>query len=213
MSETVPYAPRTRYIEKNLAPEKMPKLTIQALANQARAAVDSGMLSRQVVDLMLPNLMIEGRSGDYGVNAVDMKEIPASVRKALKLDDEIAAGRMNTYITPDSKRQMVSPVLVEDFDSTKPSTGLSPLQQNANAKLKVAALTVKQATAERKFGKEATAEQVIQLWNGAGPDSRRHLSRVVEAAGLLSHGSNKQIKGLWDAVMAPSPNETTPSTK
>jgi len=201
--ETVPFIRSQRYIDKKLAPEKGSKMSVQALANQARIAVETGMLPRAVADMMLPNLIIEGRFGDYGVNQIDLKELSPHVRKTLGIDAELAAGRMGLYTDTSFKgRPQVIPSKTGNYiDGT---TGNSEAQQNANAKLAVAALTKKQATAKRLYGDDATAEQVIQLWNGTGPDSRRHISRVVEAAGLLTHGSNKQIKGIWDMIMSPA---------
>lgn len=210
--DTVPFIRDKRYIDKNLAPERIPTMSVQALANQARLAVASGILRKDVAEYMLPNLMIEGRANDYGVNDVDILELPKKVRETLGLDEDIKAGKINVmaYSEKDGKPHRVYaketyPLGTINFNAT------SHNNQDAAAKLKVAALANKQATAKRIYGEAATAEQVIGLWNGTGADSRRHVSRVVAAAGLLSNPRNQQIKGIWDAVMSPTPPTTASS--
>jgi hypothetical protein len=67
--EPMPHYPSPRYVEKNLAPERT--LTygdISDLAEARKHAEKMGVLSPAVAEHILPMAMVEGHSGNFGVN-------------------------------------------------------------------------------------------------------------------------------------------------
>lgn len=67
--EPLPHYPSPRYVEKNLAPEKT--LTYGDIADLAAArkhAEEVGALTPALAEHLLPMALVEGRSGNFGVN-------------------------------------------------------------------------------------------------------------------------------------------------
>jgi hypothetical protein len=65
---SLPHYPASRYVEKNLAPEKT--LTygdVSAIARAQKLAEQKGVLTPEVAQHMLPMAMVEGRSGNFGI--------------------------------------------------------------------------------------------------------------------------------------------------
>ena len=89
------------------------------------------------------------------------------------------------------------------------ATGKGAPTQDESAKLVVAALMQKQEAAKRIKGDSYTADDVIQLWNGVGSMSERHISRVKEADRLLrTDPGNKQLKELWEGIVGALPTSS-----
>lgn len=193
------YYPSQRYAAKKLAPEKMDTSSVTSLAKAAKIARDQGLLRNDVIDLLLPNLMVEGRAGDYGVNTVELpnSKKAAGLIKALGINDSFVknmTGRLEAI--PQMEYSEVSGL------NGKAAAG----KQDHNAKLVIAAMSQKQDTATAKHGPEVAADRIIQLWNGAGPLSERHRARVIEADQMLkTDPTNKKIKELWDGIMGSLP--------
>lgn len=204
----VAYVKSQRYVDQKLAPEKIDVASVVSLANAAKLAKEKSLLDAGVIDLMLPNLMVEGRPTDYGVNSV---ELPgrSTVPKQLNIDSWFfnpnGVDPKTQTIKPDKTKLLAIPVGMPDA-----------VHQDLNARLVIAALTQKQETANRlaaKSGRTPTAEDVIQLWNGTGKDSERHISRVREADRLLkTDPANKEIKALWDGILETLPSAPVDAT-
>lgn len=196
---TQSYYPSQRYADKKLAPEKMDTSSVTSLAKAAKIARDQGLLRNDVIDLLLPNMMVEGRVGDYGVNRVELpnSKQATGIIKALGIDNSFVkgiTGRLEAI--PQMEYSEVSGL------NGKAAAGY----QDHNAKLVIAAMSQKQSTASAKHGPEVTADRIIQLWNGTGPLSERHRARVLEADQMLkTDPTNKGIKDLWDNIMGALP--------
>lgn len=200
----VPFYPSSRYRDKNLAPEKMNPDTVTALAKAAKLALDKGILPKDVVDMMLPNLMTENRQDDYGVNRVEVKN---SLLESLGINTKLAfAG--SSERTPKNKTMVVPDTTRTPGNDPNSGRLISSDSLENNAKLVVAALTEKLDVAKRLTGEEnPLADKVIQLWNGTGPGSENHLRKVKEADEMLKKDpGNKSLKDLWDSVLGTLPN-------
>lgn len=202
------FYPSQRYADKKLAPESMRSETVTALAKAAKTALDTGLLPHDIVGMMLPNLMVENRQDDYGVNAVEMPNSSKTkkVLEALGITDKFFNGSIDDSknkhrINAAPDRSNWDPKSMEDVYPDQAT-------MEKNAKLVVAALTQKLDTAKRLDGEgNVTADRVIQLWNGTGPGSENHLRKVKEADKMLrTDPTNKSLKDLWDNIVGALPS-------
>jgi hypothetical protein len=95
MGDFVPYYPSRRYIDQNLAPEKIPLQALQALAQAQRAATKGGVMSPYVAQRFLPNALTEGRFDDFGVNGLPLTPTPRATRTLQRLG--LSVGKMPDY--------------------------------------------------------------------------------------------------------------------
>jgi len=199
-NSTVPYYKSQLYRDKNWAPDQMPIASVKALGKAAKLAFDKGILSPDVVKMMLANLMVEGRTGDFGVNGVELKK---NSKVSSQLDIESFFGQRNL------SKYHKQAIPIGNTDT--PGDMLSQGDLEYNAKLVVAALAQKQSTATARGTPDASS--VFQLWNGTGPDSERHIQRVKEADRMLkTDPGNAKINKLWEDMLGILPDGPIDST-
>lgn len=87
----LPHYPSSRYVEKGLAPESknMSYEDVTALAKARKLAETSGVLTPELGQHMLPMAMVEGRSGNYGINANQLFANPKTIERFKKMGFDV----------------------------------------------------------------------------------------------------------------------------
>lgn len=190
--DVLKFAPSKRYVDKNLAHETIRKDVVVAAAKAARKAVDSGALSADVANLILPNILTENRE-DFGVNNGEFYAKNPNVAKIIKslgLENNVRTKKDVEAIAEKDKKQGVrrmNPVL-PDMLLINPLDNMgSSGELTYNAQLMTAVLGIKALEAK---GDPADA---IKRWNGAGPGAENHKQKVLETSQMLNHPANAAI--------------------
>lgn len=210
-ADTLDYYPSSRYIEKNLAPEKFPKESVKAAARAARQAVDAGVLSPSLATLVLPNILVEGRPDDFGVRGGNKWEggVNAPIGKIVKklgLEKETV---VKEDVVSDAVAQLMGrtgsmPIYKKGDVAIVPKQGETPQELEYNARLMTAVLGEKARQAK------GNDNETIRRWNGQGPGAINHLDKVIEASTLLKHPKNAEILDLFQQEFMKEPVQFDP---
>lgn len=212
-ADTVPFIPSQRYLDKNLAPEKFPRESVKAAARAARQAVDSGVISPSMATMILPNILTENRPDDFGVNVGRWEKGSSApigqIVKKLGLDKTTVVDKdiVSSAVGQLMGIQTNIPLYKKGDVVIQPKSGDNPAELEYNAKLMAAVLAEK----SRQAGGDD--KETIKRWNGQGKGADNHLSKVMEASGLLmSAPGNKEIMELFKSeflkdVKKPDPME------
>ena len=172
----VPFYPSTRYIEENLAPEELTTMQIQALAHANQDARKNKLMSPNMLDKMLPTLMIESASGTRGWGYPDQPRYRDILTKA-GLDPK------NPKNTHDQ--------LMQEYGNEYGTHLWESRMMHAMMAAKVA-----------NYGEDMATTR----WNGEGrhrvrwniADADNHARKVKEVEALLQHPKNKPIIDTWN---------------
>jgi hypothetical protein len=168
----VPFYPKTRYIEENLAPEKnLTVMQIEALAHANQDARKNKLMSSKMLDKMLPTLMVESASGTRGWGYPDQPKYRDILEKA-NLDSKDPNKTHNE--------------LVNEYGGEYGTELWKARMMHAMMAAKVA-----------NYGEDIATTR----WNGEGrnrvgwgmADADNHARKVEEAQAMLAHPINKPI--------------------
>lgn len=173
----VPFYPKIRYIEENLAPEKnLTAQQIQALAQANQEAKQNKLMSSKMLDKMLPTLMTESASGTRGWGYPDQPKYRDILEKS--------------NLDPKDPNKTHSE-LVNEYGSEYGSELWKSRMMHAVMAAKVA-----------NYGEDMATTR----WNGEGKhrlrwdmaDADNHAKKVEEAQVMLAHPKNKPIIDSWN---------------
>lgn len=135
----VPHYPSQRYVDKNLAPEKtLTHDDVWQLAKARQTAEQKGLFGPDLGQYMLPMAMVEGRSGNFGMNSNAIYDKPSFRKILASMGVKIKEGD-NTELDPNTvtatnirPRQRVAPA--EAF--LNPTEESTPWPRDINSHIK-----------------------------------------------------------------------------
>lgn len=199
----VPHYPLRRYAEQNLAPEQTLRYRdIAALARARRQAEETGVLSPELAEHLLPMAMTEGRSGNFGI-----VQEGAFYAKPKTLD------RFKKMGLDPADQGAFAPVAFKDIPGKGRHIGPSGNaigDSDAYARIMAAILADKAA-----LGQPGDVEGAVMRYNGKGraieefdgvrqqADVNVYLDKVKQAREMLAHPKNKQLLDYFNSIYQP----------
>jgi hypothetical protein len=208
--ETLPFYPQQRYFDEKLAPEQYSVSALEALVKAQKLAQEKELISKQLGQLVLPNMLTEGWK-NYGLKSANF-DYPVSKERDQRFkkmgfdvnNDSPDVGQTDIYRYPKDPENGY----VLDSNLANPITG----NQDAQARFAMAMLSEKLARAK------GDPEQAIKKWNGKGKaiekvatmdgdvhyvkaDADNHLAKVLKARKLLAHPKNEELMNYYNYLL------------
>ena len=195
LDEAIPFYPQERYVKYNLAPERsLSAGNITAIARARKLAEDTGTLSPEVANYMLPIAMTEGWGARMGVRGDSANALYASqrVRRFVK-NMGLEEGKHFTKTMIKNEPHF----LFNNGDGDDPDVWPR-------------AAAVYLAEKAALLGKNALPEAVVKRYNGAGSamedvmgelvpaNVQTYWKKVEEARRLLDHPQNQNLRQYFE---------------
>lgn len=178
---TVPYYPQQRYFDKGLAPEHMPRMQIEALADAAQTARRNGLMSDKQIERMFPTLLIENATGTHNFG------YPVNAHNDRLLQ------KAGAYEHFDSSGDMYKPAR---HDTGVIDSGVGYINNRDGSRDMMAMMAKK----TELYGPELALER----WNGQGTakgghaNASNHARKVRELEELLKDPKNAAAVEAWN---------------
>lgn len=202
-NQNVPFYPSRAYLDRNWAPEHLPRPALAALAQAQSTAQKEGILPPALAQQMLPMALVEGWPESFGV--VDGRYgYPANPRR-----DELVRRMGFTIANSDDPRLIKKWAQVHR--DTRDGYQINPMMQTERGYTQMAARMVPLILAEkaRLYGEG----KAVERFNGRGraveevygdtvqADSANHARKVAEAGRMLKNPANAHIAALYRGLL------------